>query len=276
MTNQPARYHRSRAIMAVIDDLRESHPELTRPLRSEGIRSVLAREGIAVTHGEIAAAAYIDGEEGDLVITLRSGLSARESTKALIHEYGHAKLHLTERGEIVRQLLPCTEGDIRETEADLFAALLWVGPGATMEHQGIARLVTALDRPGETQRSLDLPAAVWPQIGIRLEFTKKGRVRRFYDSEFGWVQVLDVIHTLTGAGWAYLEAGEPLALKRHFIVSTADRRVYRFQRAKESRRPTLKHLERQLRAAVDALVTPRPYAAPCTPSSTTLTPPRGR
>lgn len=119
---------RYECVAALVAELREAHPEMRRPVRTEGIAAILERECIAVTRAPIGRRGYIDGEIGNLVITLRAGLDPRLHTHVLLHEYGHAKLHMADSGEGVRQLGPCVNGDPREYEADLFAAMLWRGP----------------------------------------------------------------------------------------------------------------------------------------------------
>lgn len=131
----------------MVDDFRALHPELAQPARSRGVQRILARIDISVSRAPIRERGFVQGFDGDYHITVQSGLPTHLVTKVILHELGHALLHMTERGEVVRQLHECRRGDSREREADLFAALLWFGPDAGPDHAIIAKLVAQLEAP---------------------------------------------------------------------------------------------------------------------------------
>jgi hypothetical protein len=141
------RYQRARNVLWLADELRERHPVLNLPVRRQALRYVLEQEGIIVTRAAIRNRAYVDGGDGTFVITVRNDLDGMRLTKVLLHEYAHIHLHMTERGEVTRQLFPCRPGDVREAEADLLAAVLWYGEDATPDYPPIARLMAAVDAP---------------------------------------------------------------------------------------------------------------------------------
>jgi hypothetical protein len=140
--------NRVRNIVALVEQVRERHLVAHRPMRLRAIYEVLGAEDIGVVLAPSRAMksdAYIDGGDGTFIITMKRGLEPAVRAKRLLHEYAHAKLHLTERGEVVRQLMPCVEGDVREDEAQLFAALLWYGPTVTPADGRIRPIVARLE-----------------------------------------------------------------------------------------------------------------------------------
>lgn len=141
------RERRALGVLALADEFRAAHTELVHPARSRAVQRILARMDISVGCAPIHERGFIQGFDGDFHITVRSGLPTQIVTKVILHELGHAMLHMTERGEVVRQLHECTRGDLREREADLFAALLWFGPEVTPSHPVIAKLVADLEAP---------------------------------------------------------------------------------------------------------------------------------
>jgi hypothetical protein len=140
--------NRVRNIVALVEQVRERHLIANRPMRLRATYEVLRAEEIDVVLAPARAMrsdAYIDGGDGTFIITMKRGLEPAVRAKRLLHEYAHAKLHLTERGEVVRQLMPCVKGDVREDEAQLFAALLWYGPTVTPADGRIRPIVARLE-----------------------------------------------------------------------------------------------------------------------------------
>ncbi len=153
---------RAENVLAVVDSLRERHPELGRALTWSALERVLRRERIAVARMALVGGTPADvmGVAPYFVITLSSEFPPRRQTRDAAHEYGHIKLHPSELGEIDRNLSPIESTDPREFEAQLFAQLLMVGPEATPDHAKIAPLWSALSAPRfkrKTSEQLPLP-----------------------------------------------------------------------------------------------------------------------
>lgn len=283
------RIRRALSVIAHVDGLREIHSELARPVRAAQLRAVFDREGIEVTRAKIRRRAFVDGAEGVFVVTLRNDLAARVQTKVLLHEYAHIHLHLTDSdGEVTRQLLACQRGDVREHEADLFAALLWYGPDATPSHPAIAPIYAKLEAPAfvraaPTQIPLPLPEPLpryhgkkvirvgkvqrpkkpwWfgpsPVTGLRgvshnaLRFDWKddGKPLGFFHLDLGWIKVYDRMRVeADGQRTAVLvKCGDKRTRWREFVVSSTVRRVYTF-RDGERRGRSVEELDRQILAA---------------------------
>lgn len=158
-------HNRARNVLVAADSIREAHGIGDIPVRWRQLRVVLAKENIVLRRYAMGPRAYVVGWDGNFVIALRNTIEPARAVKILLHEYAHAKLHFTERGEVVRQLLPCTKDDPREDEANLLAALLWHGPDATPDHPAIARLVAKLEAPPYRKRMpqqlpLELPERI--------------------------------------------------------------------------------------------------------------------
>lgn len=137
---------RAENVLAIVDSLRERHPELGQPLNWNGLMRVFARERVTLLKMPLigGAAADVVGFPPYFVVTINSSSGPRRQTRDAAHEYGHIKLHPSEIGEIDRNLSPIRSDDPRELEAQLFAQLLMVGPTATPDHPKIAPLVAAL------------------------------------------------------------------------------------------------------------------------------------
>jgi hypothetical protein len=254
-------------VLAIVDELRGVHPELMQPLRWRGLQRILEREGISVGYRAIPQRAFVQGFDGDFHITVRADLSARVVTKVVAHEYGHAVLHMTERGEVVRQLHECARGDTREREADLFAALLWFGPAAGPDtHPVIAQLIADIEaprfiHPAPAQIPLPLPEPApvyrrpkrhpqsksknrkwWvgrrPAVGIdgvshdalRFNWDRGGKPLAFFHYDLGWIDVYDraVIEHDGRRRAVLLRCGDKRTQQRIFVVSSSDRRRYTF------------------------------------------------
>jgi hypothetical protein len=149
-------------VVAVVEAVREAHPELARPLTITSLRRVLEREEIDVIRRPIPAYAYVEGGLGSYVIVLKAGLNPRHERRVLAHEYAHIKLHYESSGEVQFQRTPCRRGDPRELEAELFMRLLLLGESATPDHPDVAPLVAAISaretlRRRPAQINLELP-----------------------------------------------------------------------------------------------------------------------
>lgn len=148
-------------VIAAVEAARGAHPELATPLNWPRLQRILARESISILIRPIHSRAYVQGADGSYVVVVNSALNGRHHTRVIAHEYGHIRLHLA-GAEIERQLAPCTRGDPREYEAELFALLLRLGPSATPDHPEVAKLVAKLEAPAHIARlpeqtALELP-----------------------------------------------------------------------------------------------------------------------
>lgn len=120
---------RTRRVLQAVHEARARHPELRQPLNGPRLALVLQRERINVVFRSISAKAYVFGADGVYIIVANSALRGREQVRVVAHEYGHIRLHV-DRDEITRQLEPCTPGDPREAEAEMFASALMLGGAA--------------------------------------------------------------------------------------------------------------------------------------------------
>lgn len=155
--------NRARNVLALADAIREHHALGERPVRWRELRRVLDAEGVGLK--TVRRRWYVEGTDGTFVIAIPIGADAEKAVKRILHEYAHIKLHLSEQDDVVRQLMPCAKGDPREDEANLLAALLWLGADATPDHPAIARLVAKLEAPAYRQRMprqlpLELPERI--------------------------------------------------------------------------------------------------------------------
>jgi len=175
------RARRFLSVIAAVDTAREQHPEFREPLNAARLARAFRREQIDVLRRAISAKAYVQGADGSYVIIVSAALHGRNETRVLAHEYGHIRLHLGERGEVVRQLAPCRRGDPREYEAELFALLLRLGPAATPDHPDVARLVAKMEAASYRERAPEqLPLSLAervPPLAIKsfAEFTAEER-----------------------------------------------------------------------------------------------------
>jgi hypothetical protein len=153
---------RAENVLALVESLRERHPELGGPLTWSALERVLRRDCVSVARMPLVGGSPADvmGVPPYFVITLNSDFPPRRQTRDAAHEYGHIKLHPSELGEIDSNLSPIGSDDPRELEAQLFAQLLMVGPEATPDHPKIAPLYSALSAPrykNATPPQLSLP-----------------------------------------------------------------------------------------------------------------------
>jgi hypothetical protein len=156
-------------VLAAVEAAREAHPELRLPLNWNRLQRVVARERITMLRLPIEANAYVVGRAPVFTMVLNSDRPSRYHTRYAAHEYGHIRLgHVSEAGEIEKQLAPCQPNDPREWEAELFAVLLRLGPDATIEAPeaaAIAGRITAAEllrrRPPQLNLEMPEPAPVF-------------------------------------------------------------------------------------------------------------------
>jgi hypothetical protein len=149
-------------IMAAVEDLRARHFWLAASTPRWDHARRLARElGIDVVTQPILDIAYIVGFPGAYVAVLRNDLRGRRSTQVLLHEIGHAVLHMRDEHGIARNLHPCRRGDPREAEAELFARMLYYGHKAGPDNNPkIAEAIAAIEGAAHRKRlaaQIELP-----------------------------------------------------------------------------------------------------------------------
>lgn len=118
-------------ILAVIERKRDMHPELRRPLGWQGMQRILSREDVGLFVVPLPDPAQLVQYAGRWAILLDSALPVRRRMWAVAHEIGHLWLHhdhTCERWERVYNMLHDWEPDLREDDAEMFAACLLGGP----------------------------------------------------------------------------------------------------------------------------------------------------
>lgn len=282
---------RVRRIVAVVDSLRDIHAELTAPVKWTALRRVLDRENILIHRTAMQRRADVFCSLGVSVISISSDVPQRSWVKLAAHEYGHIKLHLADEAAgdvIVRNLQPCRKGDAREYEAELFARLLLLGPGASLDEPTLARLVRRIEQPSPAQLPLELPkdpSLRDDHLGHMLRRRRRNADRRpkLQGNPFEPLPVTDdderlefhrgaggrpgvVVYTdQDGRRWAVYDAshigrhpagqrktivpvGTSYAKTRYFVSSVGETRRYIF-RDHEKQDPRAMHFDRQLREA---------------------------
>lgn len=116
-------------VYAAVAALRELHPELRVPhLTWDGMRRVLAREGVLVASVPLGRPAKLLPYEGVAVMLLDNSRRARHLWYAA-HELGHWKLHVAlDPYERCYHMDDTLSDDPQEREAELFADLLMYEP----------------------------------------------------------------------------------------------------------------------------------------------------
>lgn len=120
-------------VTAVIERKRTVHPELTRALGWSGLLRICERERIRVRRSTepIGRPAQLVPFAGRWTILLNRLAPPRRHTYLAAHELGHLWLHhdrLHERWEQVYNMDTHWADDPREDDAELFAALVLMGP----------------------------------------------------------------------------------------------------------------------------------------------------
>lgn len=117
-------------VRRIAEGIRERHPEFVGGVSWDGLRRVLAREGVLFAQVPLARPAKLMGDEGIWIILVDSARPARHLFYTL-HEYAHLKLHVdhsaTGRYEACFHMDDVVGDDPRELEADLLAELLMYG-----------------------------------------------------------------------------------------------------------------------------------------------------
>jgi hypothetical protein len=119
-----------------IDRRRELHPELAHALTWNAMQQICAREGVAlrVSSGRMPRLAQLVPCFGAWTIVLSQAAPPRRHTYLAAHELGHLWLHHDrqhERTEVVYNMDQHWPDDPREDDAELFAALVLMGPRRT-------------------------------------------------------------------------------------------------------------------------------------------------
>lgn len=115
------------AIAAVIERKKAHHPELASPLRWDGLRRILDREGVLLGLVPLSHPAMLTCHERMWIILVNSALPARRHTYYAAHELGHLWLHVdqdADRWQRVYHMDPNWQDDPREDDAELFAQMV--------------------------------------------------------------------------------------------------------------------------------------------------------
>lgn len=120
-------------IARVIDQKRETHPELGRALSWRALQQICARERIAIRRSveAIPRPAQLVPFAGRWAILINRTSPERRYTYLAAHELGHLWLHHDvqhDRTERVYNMDSHWPDDPREDDAELFAALVLAGP----------------------------------------------------------------------------------------------------------------------------------------------------
>lgn len=276
-------------VLAAVKEARQRHPELRVPLTWRRLQQVYDREGILLKRLRIDANADVLGFDGIFVVTINTDAPVKRHARYGAHEYGHIRMHLNRSGEIEKNLSPCQRGDPREFEAELFAALLIIGPKATQKTPAIARLIRAIEEGPQIVEASLAPVPTPAEIRIRppeLPTTRRpsGRIRPRHPAASimpappwrgcshddllvrdmkdgqglelftgnGWIQVYDIRFRANEIGRPRrrrTKTGDRFTEVRYFILGTDDRRMYVFKSDIESRRPIASLLLQQLAVA---------------------------
>lgn len=114
----------------IIDAIRERcelHPELTAPLRWDGLRRILARENVALLTVDLPRPAQLVQYRGEWGILLDRRAPPRRRLYYATHELGHLWLHhdrTCERWETVYNMGYDVGPDPREDEVETFCILV--------------------------------------------------------------------------------------------------------------------------------------------------------
>ena len=123
----------------VIARKRGRHPELSRPLTWPALLRVCEREGVVVRVSRVRMPrqAQLIPYAAAWTIILSGDAPARRRTYLGAHEMGHLWLHhdpLHDRAERVYNMDTHWPDDPREDDAELFAALVLMGPARARPH----------------------------------------------------------------------------------------------------------------------------------------------
>jgi hypothetical protein len=133
-------------IIALVEAMRERYPVLRARVRARDIRRVLVDYGVTVHRAPIIDVAYVLGLPGAHAIVLREDVDPRHSMRLVLHELAHVICHLQGEDGLERHLHPCSAGDPREAEAELFARMLYYGPDAGPDNnKPIAEAIAAIE-----------------------------------------------------------------------------------------------------------------------------------
>lgn len=121
------RHLRDYNIDQIIQVLRDTHPEMRKPVTWSVMRRVLKKEGITLTLLPLTADAKLIAMGGVSIMAIRQDAPRARHTYFAAHEYAHIPLHAPAADEVVFNMSPCWPDDPREDEAEYFAQRLMQG-----------------------------------------------------------------------------------------------------------------------------------------------------